>query len=215
MDDVRLLSYIGYVIHLINTIVYLKGFTKNGKAFKAMTVYIVYIGIVQLVTEIYASHGRNNHHLATYYMFGQLIFLSIFFYYLFRRLNLKIANIIKYTSIIATSVLAVQYIITPSLYFTFNPVGFLITCTLLIIYTVIYLYELLTQKSYFYYATIGTLIYLMSSALIFAAAVSIVKFKGEMSFYVWKINGVLYILYQLLLLWEWKQNFSQKAAKQD
>ena len=214
MDDVKIISYFGYVIHLINIVLYLTTFRKHNKSYKTIAIYLVYIGFVQFATERYASQGMNNHHMATYYMFGQFIFLGLFFYYLFKPFNVRAANIIKYSSIVISIGLISQYVISPSLYFTFNPIGFFITNIALIIYAVIYLYELLTMKSYFYYTVIGILIYLMSSSFIFSAAASIITLKDDMSFLIWKINGILFILYQLLLLWEWKQNYSPKAVKQ-
>jgi hypothetical protein len=192
--------------------IYFIGFAKNGKAYKFFVYYLLTIGAVQFAMEVYAGEGRNNHFLSTYYLFSQFILLSYFFYYLFLDIKRSRSLFIKYASAVIIAGLLIQYSIYPGLYFTFNSLGFLVTSCMLIIYAVMYLYELLSKKLPFYYAIIGVFIYLISSSLIFASAVSIMSFADEINLYIWKINGLLFILYQLLILWEWKQTFYLKPA---
>jgi hypothetical protein len=74
-----------------------------------------------------------------------------------------------------------------------------------------YLYDLLTKRPSFVFTTVGLAIYLMSSSLIFVSASSIVSFNDSANMSIWKINALLFIIYQLLILWEWKRAFYLKA----
>lgn len=214
MYTLKILANTALVILIINVILYFIGFFRNGKAYKIFSFYLLSIAIVQIATIVFALQNKNNHFLSTYYLFFQFSILSLFYYNLFKQINSTKSNIIKYSSLSVALGLIVQYAIHPVQYFTFNSVGFFITSMLLIIYSVLYLYELLSQKLPFYYVTIGIFIYLISSALIFASAASLVTFNDAVSFYIWQVNAGLFILYQLLILWEWKMQFLPKIIRQ-
>lgn len=163
--------------------------------------------------EILALHKYNNHFLSGYYLFVQFVLLSWFFHQLFLPINARKSAFVKYTSVVVLLGLVIQYCSMPGLYRVFNSIGFLITALVLIGYAVLYLYEMLTRKPLFLYAVVGVFIYLISSALIFASAAAIVNLKDVLYVDIWIVNAVLFILYQLLILWEWKQQFSPMAAK--
>jgi hypothetical protein len=214
LEILKLMSKIGLGLLCINVLLYFIGFFRNEKAYKSFTVYLLSICLIQFAMESFASQHYNNHFLSTYYLFFQFGILSLFFSYLFRQVNKTKSNFIKYSSAIVLCGLLAQYIIKPGLYYTFNSIGFFITSVLLIIYSVLYLYELLSQRLPFYYVTIGVFIYLISSALIFASAASFVTFNDGVAFFIWQVNAGLFILYQLLILWEWKQQFLPQIMRQ-
>lgn len=207
METLKIFSRIGLAILCINVIIYLIGFFRNGKAYKYFSLYLLAIGIVQLVMQVFALKKQNNHFLSNYYLFFQFILLSLFFYILFFEVAKRKANLIMAISVTTTAGLVVQYSLYPNNYFTFNSLGLLITSVILIVYAVLYLYELLTKKLPFHFVVIGLFIYLISSALIFASATSLVSINDELYVYIWNTNAILFIIYQLLVLWEWKQRF--------
>lgn len=213
MHTVKLLSDIALVILIINVILYFIGFFRNDKAYKSFCLYLLSIATIQVFMTILAAKSLNNHFLSTYYLILRFIFLSFFFYYLFRNIAVYKSNVVKFTSTAACIFIGSQYIIQPGLYFIFNSVGFFVTSVLLIIYAVLYLYEMLSQRLPFYYVTIGIFVYLISSALIFASAASMVTFNDDISMAIWLVNAALFILYQLLILWEWKKQFSIQKIK--
>lgn len=214
MHTVKLLSDIALAILIINVILYFIGFFRNGKAYKFFCIYLLSIATIQVFMAILAAKSHNNHFLSTYYLILRFIFLSFFFYYLFRSVAVFKSNIVKYTSAAAVIFLAIQYIADPGLYYVFNSVGFFVTSVLLIIYAVLYLYEMLSHRLPFYYVTIGIFVYLISSALIFASAASMVTFNDDISMAIWLINAALFIVYQILIFLEWKKQFSIPKIKQ-
>jgi hypothetical protein len=211
----KILSYVGLCVLLINTIIYSIGFSQKGKAYRSFVLYLLSLFIIQTGTEICASQNVNNHFIATYYLFVPFILLSLFFYYLFAAINSWKKYVVKFGTPIITIGLIAQYCIYPNLYYEFNSVGLLIATCLLIVYAVMYLIELLSKQLAFHYITIGIFIYFISSLFIFVSVTSIVSFNREISNFIWNINALLFVVYQLLILWEWKQTFYLKATKQD
>lgn len=214
MYILRIISYIGLVLVFINTIIYFIGFAPKGKAYKFFVIYLFALSVIQTAAEIYAGNGLNNHFLSTYYLFLQFILLSCFFYHLFKDIKNKKSSIIKYTSLSILIGLTVQYSIYPETYYVFNSIGFLLTTSAIILYSVFYLFEQMSKKLPFYYTNIGIFIYFISSSLIFASAIAIVSFNDKTNMLIWKINALLFIIYQLLILWEWMQNFYLKRINQ-
>jgi hypothetical protein len=214
MELLKLLSYVGLCTLLINTIIYSIGFAQKGKAYRTFVLYLFLLFVIQALTEIFASNNINNHFIATYYLFLPFIFLSIFFYHLFSDIKTKKNLLVKYFSSAVIVGLIVQYSMFPHMYFDFNSLGLLVTTCVIIVYAVLYLFELISKKLPFHYVTIGIFIYFISSSLIFASATTIVSFNVEIGSFIWKINALLFIVYQLLILWEWKQSFYLKPMKQ-
>lgn len=215
MYFLNILSYVGLCVLLINSIIYSIGFSQNGKAYRTFVLYLFALLAIQAIGNFHASKGLNNHFLSTYMVSILFVLLSIFFYYLFSDINSKKRHFVKYLTACVVGGLVVQYCIDPNLYYEFNSIGLLITTCILIVYAVLYLFELLSKKLPFHYVTIGIFIYFISSCLIFAAATSIVSFNVEISTFIWKINAILFIVYQLLILWEWRQTFYLKPTRQD
>jgi hypothetical protein len=212
----KILSFAGLCILLINTIIYSIGFTQKGKAYRFFVLYLFTLFVIQAVAEVCATNNVNNHFIGTYYVFLPFLLLSFFFYNLFSDIQVKKKYFVKYFTLIITIGLLVQYFVYPDLYYEFNPLGLLVTTCTIIIYAVMYLFELISKQSPFHYVTIGIFIYFISSSLIFASLTSItVSFSQEISNFIWNINALLFIVYQLLILWEWKQTFYLKATKQD
>ncbi|WP_116787538.1 hypothetical protein [Flavobacterium psychrotrophum] len=210
-----ILSYIGIILLLINSVAYFLRFKNNNSAYKCFTVYLVGIFIIQTATVGMALNGLNNLFLSGYYLFYQFILLSLFFYRLLLPSDRKKADMVKYASGITLAGLILHYVLDPAVYYTVNTTGFLITSILLIGYCLLYLFELLSKKSVFNYITIGIFIYLISSTLVFFSTASALTatLSDDMFYVLWIINIILFNIYQLLILWEWKQHFFYKTIK--
>ncbi len=211
MYILKVLSAIGVVFLSINTILYFTGFTRHGKTCKTFFFYLLGILIIQLAMEIYAIYKINNHFLSTYYLFLNFTLLSVFFHQLFGSICHKAVRFIKYITLVVLLGMVVQYIIDPNLYFQFNSTGFLVTTVILIVYSALYLYELLSKKIAYANIISGMLIYYISSSLIFATATALINFDEGTSILIWKVNAVLFIIYQILILREWIQTFYRKT----
>jgi hypothetical protein len=213
MDGLKIMSNIGFAILLINILLYLIGFSGNKKSYKVFVIYLFSIVVIQSIMDYYVSKSLNNHFLSNYYLVFQFVLLSIFYYFLFKKVNKKSAKIVLFSSLLVTLGLGIQYLVHTDLYFTFNSKGFLVTSIVLIVYSVLYFYEQLTKALFFYYVNVGVFLYLISSSLIFATATSFISFGNQMNEYVWQLNAILFIVYQLLILWEWWKSFYPKKIE--
>ena len=198
---------IGYFILLINVILFIKGFSNNGKAFKIFALYSVLIFIIQIIVNVLNYLKINNLFLSHFYFILQFFLLS-FFYLTILKVNFQ-KKIINILLILCPLILFIQYIIAPNLFFEFNLFEIFITSLPIIIYSTFYLYNLLNEKKDFYYINLGILIYLFGSTVLFLVGNLVVKLDNSLNDIPWILNSALYIIYQLFILVELKNNFSK------
>jgi hypothetical protein len=199
---------IGYLILLINVILFIKGFSNNGKAFKIFTIYSVLIFIIQIIVNVLNYFKINNLFLSHFYFISQFLLLS-FFYLTILKINFQ-KKIIKLLLILCPFTLMMQYIINPNLFFKFNLFEIFITSFPIIIFATFHLYNLLIEERKFYYINLGILIYLFGSTILFLVGNLMLSLSPSLNKLTWILNSVLYIIYQLFILAEWKINFSKK-----
>ncbi|MFT4698172.1 MAG: hypothetical protein ACI9SJ_001310 [Flavobacteriaceae bacterium] len=185
------------------SLLYIRSFIRNNKAFKLFTIYLIVISIIQLSSFlIIKSGGESNLFLSHYYFISQFILLSLFFKEL---LKFKWISWVLYIGLL---LIGYQYIIEPNLYFQYNTIGMAITQTFIVIYSLLYFYKSLSGKNEFILVNIGLFFYLLSSTLIFASGnlVFDLSIREQVSRLLNIINAVLYLVFQLLIFVEWWRN---------
>ena len=190
---------------------YLKVFFKQGKASKIFTVYLLGTVVVQIISKIFLMLYENNLFISHFYFIGQFILLSAFFKSLYKTKTQK--TIANWILIIGVSVLAVQYVIDPNVFFRFNLFEIFITSFLIIIMAAIHLYNLLSEEKVFYYCTIGILLYLSGSTILFFVGNLTAILSEKYQFLRWTLNAVLVVIYHLFILFEWRQSFYLKKIR--
>lgn len=194
----------------LNLVLYLKVFFKQGKAFKIFTFYLFGTVLVQILSKIFMILNGNNLFLSHFYFVGQFVLLSLFFKSLFKTSTQK--TIANWFLIIGISVLAVQYIIDPNVFFKFNLFEIFITSFLIIILAAIHLYNLLSEEKVFYYCTIGILLYLSGSTILFFVGNLTAILSSEYQFLPWTLNAILVVIYHVFILFEWRKIFYLKKT---
>ena len=186
-------------------LLYLTRFTKNSKAFKYFTIYLLIIGTIQISMQTYilVTMGDSNLFFFIYYFILQFIMLSLFYKEL---LGYKWINII--TGIVLL-LIAYQYVTEPSLYFKYNPIGSSITQLIIVVYSLLYFYKSLTGKREFLIVNVGLFIYLLSSLLIFASGnlALLDSFPEYIPKLLHSSNLALYLILQILIVVEWFRNY--------
>ncbi|MFT4669515.1 MAG: hypothetical protein ACI9M9_001458 [Flavobacteriaceae bacterium] len=186
-------------------LLYLAGFTRNSKAFKYFTIYLLIIGFIQVSMKYYniVTTGESNLFFFIYYFVLQFIMLSLFYREL---LGYKWINVI---TVFTLFIVAYQYFTEPELYFKYNPIGSSITQLIVVIYSILYLYKSLTGKREFLIVNVGLLVYLLSSLLIFAAGNLALNdsFPEYISKSLTELNLVLFLIFQILIVVEWFRNY--------
>lgn len=200
-----IISNIGKIVLGINSILFLIGFFKNGKAYKLFSVYLVSMTIIQIFTYYLWKQGLNNLHMSHYYLIIQFILLSLFYYHLCKN---KIQKKITLTILlVVVSVLIIQSYFHPDLLYRFNLLEIISTSLTLVFFSVMQFYNSLSETKEFMYVNSGIFIYVLSSTLIFCSGNIMTDLDPSINRLVWFMNVVLYLVYQLLITFEWYQNF--------
>ena len=199
---------IGYLILLLNLILFLKGVRNEGKAYKIFTCYLGVIFIVQIVSMIMMKNHINNLFLSHFYFIGQFILLSFFYINILKEKLQK--KVVKFGLCLGLIALGIQYASDVSLFLKFNLFEIFITSFLLILYATFHFYNMLNEKKEFYYINIGVLIYLFGSTILFLVGNLTIVLSPKMNKITWILNSILYIVYQVFILLEWKKSFSKK-----
>ncbi|MDG2433883.1 hypothetical protein [Flavobacterium sp.] len=182
---------------------YLKDFLQNGKSYKIFTFYLIGTGLIQILSKIFLNLYANNLFLSHYYFIGQFILLSLFFKSLFtNRIQKSVANWIL---IIGLILLVIQYSINPAVFYKFNLFEIFVTSFLSIILAAMHLYNLLAEEKVFYYTTIGILLYLSGSTILFFVGNITAILSEEYQFLPWTVNAFLVVIYQLFILFQWRK----------
>lgn len=199
---------IGNSILLLNLILFIKGFSCNGKAFKIFTVYTAVITVIQIIGNILNYYAIYNLWLSHFYFILQFIILSIFYIIILKDDFQK--ELVKLGLVIAGFTLGIQYAFHTELFYKFNLFEIFLTSYLLIIYSTFHFYNLLSVKREFYYINMGILIYLFGSTILFLTGNLMTLLSSKMNKWSWLLNAILYIVYQCFVLFEWKKNYAFK-----
>ena len=203
----EIIADLGYLLLLFNIILFSIGFSDNGKAYRIFSYYLKIIFLIQIIAKSFNYLHYNNLFLSHFYFILQFVLLSYF--YLNLGLNLFQKKIIRIGFVFCLMALGVQYLSDAELFFKFNLFEIFITSFLIVIYATFQLYNLLNEKKEFYYINLGILIYLFGSTVLFLAGNLAAKLAPEFNDVPWILNALLYVVYQLFILFEWKKSFSR------
>jgi hypothetical protein len=206
-----LLVYIDYLILGINMFLYMKTYSGQDKVYKFFSMYLFLTGIVQAVMFFLPYFHFQNLVMSHFYFIGQFVVLSFFYFALFKNENQK--KMVKIGLVLGLLIFAIQFVNDPSLIFRFNLFEIFVTSFLLIVYATFHFYNMLSEKREFYYVNIGILMYLFGSTVLFFIGNLSSVLYPKMSFISWTLNGFLIVLYQVIILIEWKINYSKKRIK--
>lgn len=158
---------------------------------------------VQIAAHILVKMHFENLFLSHFYFVLQFLLLSFFYYYLMKESFQR--KTILIVLIVCLLLLVIQYSLDWSLFFKFSLFEIFITSLPLITYATFHLYNLLSEKKQFYYITIGLLIYLFGSTIVFLTANLLISLKSRIAFeQIYNLNVYLYVVYQLFILYDLK-----------
>ncbi len=210
MELTKFLGYFSTVLLIINTVLYIKALHKS-KAFMFFAFFLIISTIVQVSMSILgAILHLSNLYMVNVFLMLQFLLLSFFFKSLLKK------NIILVFTALIIALLAYQYLQDPELFFRYNPIGIGITHSMLVIYAISYLYQVLQkQKPKFLYVTIGLFLYLICNTLILVSGnlVFNINISQEVYAILFRVNAVLYIIFQILIFIEWRKNYYKKIHK--
>lgn len=198
---IEILSLIGKGILLINLVVYCIGFLHSGRAYIFFISYLVWILICEIVFYVLNSLKINNLFFSHYYLIIQFVLLGLFFHEILTEKYQK--NIARCLLIMVPSVLVVQYIVDPEKYYIFNLFEIFITSYSVIILALFHLYNILDTEKKYNYISLGLLLYLISSTVIFLSGNLYTVMNTRLHREIWVLNVVMFIVYQLFIFAEY------------
>lgn len=204
--------YIGYLLLGINFILFaIKLNKKMPRSFFVFTIYLLVMIIIQAYTSYLKSIHQNNLFLSHFYFILQFLLLSLFYFEIVNNDFQK--KIIKIAVPSCLIILGVQYYFNTDLFYKFNLFEIFITSFLIIIFSMFHFYNILNEKKKYYYINTGILLYLFGSTVLFISGNLISKLDLAPSKIVWILNSVLYIVYQVFIVIEWREIFIKKSDK--
>lgn len=206
-----LFVYIGYVLLLLNLIIFFMGYSAQGRAYKIFTWYLAMTFVIQMVSKLLTMFHYQNLFTIHFYFIGQLVLLSIFYLAVLKEDYQK--KVVKIGLVLGLILFAIQYGYDSSLFFKFNLFEIFVTSFLLIIYAIFHLFNMLNKKEEFYYINVGILMYLFGSSILYLVGNLTILMSTKMSLIIWTLNAGLYVVYQLFILFEWKKSFYKKVIK--
>jgi hypothetical protein len=197
------ISVLGLIILIVNSLLFVKKLAGKDQLYRILTIYLITLSVVETFCNVIGILKPNSNLFISHFYFNfQFLFLSFFFYKLFDRPVLK--KLIILTLVIIEAILAIQYYQLPALFWQFNLFEILTISFILIGYSLIHLYNGLGEEKKYFYFSIGLIMYLLCSSIIFMSGNLELVFFYEPYIDIWVFNSILYIIYQLLVFKEWK-----------
>ncbi|TDO68797.1 hypothetical protein EV143_11918 [Flavobacterium chryseum] len=208
MDD--FLIYSGYLILLLNLILYSYSFFRKGEANVFFVSYLAFAFVMQFSMELMYHLRMNNLFVVNIFFIGQMILLGLFYNSL---LEIKSQKIFVKTSLaIALLVLVIQFVMDSSEFLKFNLFEITLTSLLIVVFALIHFYNMLTESKKFYYVSIGLVFYLLASTVLFLIGNLSSGLSNEVKYLTWMLNAFLILIYQLFILYEWIKSFSKRTS---
>ncbi len=210
---IKIALYTGYLLVLLNTILFLKGFSSKGKPFRILTLYSVCMTLIQLSSWIYGKIYRNNIFFNHIYLPIQFIVLSWFFYELTDSKKQKKLILLMVPTVL--TIVFINFCIHPEQLTIFSELEIFITSLPIISYAVMHLYAMLSQPKQFYFFTTGIVIYLFGSTVFFLTGNFQLSIgNSDVARFLFGFNIYLYIVYQLFILYDFKYHYLKESDEQ-
>lgn len=204
---ITILAYFGHFLLLVNMLICFSFFYNKERTYNVFFFYLSCVFCIQVLVSALKVLGVNNLFLSHYYFIFQFVLLSYFYLLILKNeLQKKIVLVCFFLCLLS---LCLQYILNSSLFKVFNLFEVFITSFLLIVYSSFHLFNQLDRVKKFYYINLGILIYLFGSTVLFLVGNLMLKFDLKYNKVPWVLNSLLYIVYQLFILYEWKLELSK------
>lgn len=211
---ITILAYTGYFVLLLNLILFSTQFFKETKAYKIFTIYLALSCIIQVWAEILILQKSSNLFLSHFYFIGQFILLSGFYKQILKQDGMQ-NKIVTACFVVVLLILGVQFASDNTLFFRFNLLEIVITSIVLVVLASFHFYNLLNEKKEFYYVNIGILVYLLGSTILFLVGNLMTSLSAAFNKIPWVLNSFMYLLYQIIILIDWKRRFSNSEIKNE
>ncbi|PWB19040.1 hypothetical protein, partial [Flavobacterium sp. HTF] len=146
--------------------------------------------------------------LVNFFFIGQFILLGLFFKSLSE--DKKQKKCMQISMFFVLFLLTCQYIYNYNFLFEFNLFAITLTSLFLVCNALMHLYNQLTIEKKYFFITIGVIIYMLSSTVLYLIGNLTNDLSSDLKYLSWRLNAFLFIVYHLFILYEWKASFFKK-----
>ncbi|WP_125723410.1 hypothetical protein [Flavobacterium ustbae] len=203
------LIYSGYLILLINLILYSISFFRKEKVNGFFVAYLVFAFIMQMSMELLYHLHFNNLFLVNIFIIGQMVLLGFFYNSLIKIKSQKL--FVKSILSVGIVIFCVQFFLEPKEFLKFNLFTITLTSLSCVIFGLLHFYNMLTEKKVYYYITIAVIFFMLGSTVLYLIGNLTLTLSLDVKYFSWKLNAFLFLVYQLVILHEWKVSFFKKS----
>lgn len=196
---------------MLNLSLYAISFFKKEKVNGFFLLYLLFATIMQLSMEAFYHLHKNNLFLMNLFFIGQMFLMGLFYGSL---TCMKVQKRIIYstTALVLTGI-GIQSWFDYEQFFQYNLFVIVITNLSVIVFAIFHLYNMLSSEEKYYYVTIGLLIYLLATTMVFVVGNINARLNNDVKFMLWTFNSILVVLYYLFILYEWKVSFFKNKSR--
>jgi hypothetical protein len=201
----------GYVILVLNLILYSISFFRERKVNGFFMLYLCFAVIMNFFMEVLYLLHQSNLIVMNLFFIGDLILIGLFYVSILKGKKQK--TVVKSCIGVALLFILMQLVFDPSQLFKFNLFEITLCSLLLVGFALVHLYNMLSQQKEYYYFTIAVILYMSSSTILYLVGNLTIDLSEDYKFISWGINAALLIIYQLFILYEWKVSFAKKTTE--
>lgn len=165
---------------------------------KILFVYLSGLFIIQVGSDIAGYITADNLYFSHIYLCFHFVVLGFFYHGIFRKHPKQQKFIRLYISF--TSVyLFMQYLISPHVWFQFNLPEIILTNYLLIVCSLMYKYNTLSEKRSFFYLNVGVMSYSFLSSSLFLSGNILTRIDINIVIYIWAIHLMTILFLQIMI----------------
>ena len=203
------LIYSGNLILLLNLILYTYSFFRKEKANIFFVSYLVFAFLMQFSMELLYHLKVNNLFVVNIFFIGQMILLGLFYNSLFYLKGQKL--FLKISLLIVLLFLIVEFVMDSSQFLKFNLFEITLTSLFIVVFALIHFYNMLSETKKYYYVNFGLIFYFMTSTVLFLIGNLSLGLGSDVKYLTWKLNAFLFLVYEFIILYEWKVSFYKKS----
>jgi hypothetical protein len=144
------------------------------------------------------------------FVIGQMILLSLFYASI---LKLKSqVKVVKWSLCFALLILSIQFFVDPKQFLKFNLFEITLTSLFIVVFALLHFYNMLTEHKTYYYITIAIIFFMLGSTILYLVGNITLTLSKDVKYLSWTLNAFLFLIYQLVILYEWKISFSKKTV---
>lgn len=208
IDFSSIFIYLGYFLLTLNVVLYTISFFQGKKVNGFFMAYLYFNFLMNVTMYLLMKMHTDNLIIMNLFFVGDMVWMGLFYNSILK--NKMQENIVKSGLVIVLLLLLVQIASDSSQLYKFNLFEIAITCLITILFALMHLYNMLTGKKVYYFFTIGLLLYLCSSTILYLVGGLTINLSDSMKLITWNLNVILLVVYYLFIFYEWKTGFFVK-----